>query len=163
MLSTASPLKQSALSSRLQDSSMIKPGHGGRGKRSMVAGLLLTSLVDAFSILVIFLIMNHSSNQEVINLGQKIALPQAMDSQFIQDGIVVRIEDGRFMVEDKEISFGRLNAELKTLNDGASETKRGGLVIVADRGLDYADLSPVILAGSQAGFTKFKFAVIRKD
>jgi biopolymer transport protein ExbD len=163
MLKSASPLSQSTLTSRLQDQSMLRPGGGGRGKRSMVAGLLLTSLVDAFSILVIFLIMNHAASQDVVNTGQKIVLPQAMDSQFIQNGIVVRIEDGKFMVEDQEVGLGQLNAELKRLNDGADETKRGGLVIVADRGLDYADLSPVILAGSQAGFTKFKFAVVRKD
>lgn len=162
MLKAASPLSQSALSSRLADQSMLRPGHGGR-KRSMTAGLLLTSLVDAFSILVIFLIMSHGASQDVVNTGDKIQLPKAMDSQFIQSGIVVRIDDGKFMVEDKEVGLSQLASQLKTLNDGASAEKKGGLVIVADRGLDYADLSPVILAGSNAGFTKFKFAVIRKD
>jgi hypothetical protein len=52
--------------------------------------------------------------------------------------------------------------ELKTLNENATADKKEGLVIVADRNMDYEALSPVILAGSQAGFTKFKFAVIRK-
>lgn len=163
MLEKAMPLSQSKLGSALQGTSMIRP-NGNRGGRMLTAGLMLTSLVDAFSILVIFLIMNHSTSQDVVNLGDKIQLPTASDSQFIQEGIVVRVEDGRFMIEEKPVALPQLAATLKRLNDGTIETaKREGLIIVADRNLDYADLSPVILAGSNAGFTKFKFAVIRKD
>lgn len=128
----------------------------------MVASLMLTSLVDAFSILVIFLIMNHSTSQDVVNLGQHITLPKADQSQFIQEGVVVRLENGKFMVEDQDIALGNLARHLKTLNDSVETAKKDGLIIVADRDLDYESLSPVILAGSNAGFTKFKFAVVRK-
>jgi biopolymer transport protein ExbD len=124
---------------------------------------MLTSLVDAFSILVIFLIINHSTNNEVVNVGDKIVLPQASASQFIQSGVVVRLENGKYMVEDKEVALGNLAAELKRLNQTVEEAKREGIVIVGDQKMDYEELSPVILAGSNAGFTKFKFAVIRKD
>jgi len=162
MLKSGQPLSRTALSSALAGESMIRP-HGSRHRRMMVAGLMLTSLVDAFSILVIFLIMNTGASQDVVNVGNKIILPQAMESQFINQGIVVRVEDGKFMVEDKEVKLGALIKELKALNDSADAAKKDGLVIVADRSLDYADLSPVIMAGSQAGFTKFKFAVLRKE
>jgi biopolymer transport protein ExbD len=162
MLNTASPLSRSHLGSALAGQSMIRP-NGGRNRRMMVAGLMLTSLVDAFSILVIFLIMNTGASQDVVNIGEKVILPQANESQFISNGVVVRVEDGKFMIEDKEVGVGQLVATLKSFNDGEDAAKKEGLVIVADRNLDYADLSPVILAGSQAGFTKYKFAVIRKD
>lgn len=141
---------------------MIRP-NGGRHRRMMVAGLMLTSLVDAFSILVIFLIMSTGSSQDVVNIGEKVVLPQANESQFISQGVVVRVENGRFLIDDKPVALGQLVATLKSFNDGEDAAKKEGLVIVADRNLDYADLSPVILAGSQAGFTKYKFAVIRKD
>ncbi len=163
MLNNARPLSSTQLGSALGGTSMMRPKPGGRTKRNAVAGLMLTSLVDAFSILVIFLIMNHSANNEIVNVGDKIKLPQAMDSQFIQNGVVVRIEGRKLMVEDKEISVGELLPQLKQLNSSAEVAKREGLIIVADRNMDFADLSPVILAGSQAGFTKFKFAVIRRD
>lgn len=162
MLETASPLKQSLLGSALGGTSMLRP-KGAKWGRSLTASLMLTSLVDAFSILVIFLIMNHSTNQEVLNMGEKIALPQAKQSDFIQNGIVVRVEDGKFLVEDKPVALSQLVAYLKKLNASTTDAgKREGLIIVADRTLDFADLNPVILAGSQSGFTKFKFAVIRK-
>lgn len=162
MLHSGQPLSRTHLGSALAGQSMIRP-QGSRHRRMMVAGLMLTSLVDAFSILVIFLIMNTGASQDVVNLGQKIVLPQAGESQFINQGIVVRVEDGKFMVEEKEVKLGNLIKELKALNDSADAAKKDGLVIVADKSLDYADLSPVIMAGSQAGFTKFKFAVIRKE
>ena len=160
MLETASPLKQSALGSVLANTSMIRPRGGGH-RRTMIASLMLTSLVDAFSILVIFLIMSHSTNNEIVNTD-KIVLPTAKESSLIQAGVVVRVEAGRFMVEDKPVALGNLVAHLKALNASVAVARREGLIIVADRQMDYADLSPVILAGSSAGFTKFKFAVIRK-
>jgi biopolymer transport protein ExbD len=163
MLKSASPLSQSALTSRLGDQSMIQPSSGGRGRRSMVAGLLLTSLVDAFSILVIFLIMNHSANQETVDMGKNIILPQSSAASLIQDGTTIRVEQGKFVVDGKEVTLPNLIATLKSINASAKDAKKEGLVIVADRNLDYAELSPVILAGSQSGFTKFKFAVVHKE
>ena len=79
MLNQAKPLSQSLLSSALEGTSMIRPSQK-RGGRSLAAGLMLTSLVDAFSILVIFLIMNHSNSQDVVNLGEKITLPTAQEA-----------------------------------------------------------------------------------
>lgn len=156
----SSPLKKSALISPLAGASRLKPG-AGRHRRTMVASLMLTSLVDAFSILVIFLIMNHSANQEVVNVD-KVELPQARETELIQSGVVVRIENGQYMVDEKAVGLGSLAGQLKKLNQEAdTEAKKDGLIIVADRKLDYEVLSPVILAGSNAGFTKFKFAVIK--
>ncbi len=150
------------LASPIAGQSRLRP-NGSRARRTMVAGLMLTSLVDAFSILVIFLIMNHSANQEVLNVGDKIQLPQARESQFIQEGVVVRLEGGQYFVDDKPVALSTLVARLKSLNDGATAAKKEGLIIIADRQMDYADLSPVILAGSSAGFTKYKFAVVRGE
>jgi biopolymer transport protein ExbD len=162
MLEQASPLKRTQLGSLLGSTSKIRPAGGGH-RRTMFASLMLTSLVDAFSILVIFLIMNHSANQETVNLSDRVKLPTARESQTIMAGVQVRIEGSNYFIEDKPVTIDRLIVELKKLNQTVEEAKKEGLIIVADRNLDYADLSPVILAGSQSGFTKFKFAVVRKD
>lgn len=162
MLESASPMNRTMLGSALAGTSKLRPENGGKVGRTMVASLMLTSLVDAFSILVIFLIMSHSASQDVVNID-KLKLPEASYSGFIQQGVVVRVEDGRFVVDEKPVSLGALHATLKKYNDGPDAAKKEGLVIVADKQLDYADLSPVILAGSSAGFTKFKFAVIKND
>lgn len=160
MLNSAQPLGNTQLGSAIAGQSRLKPGHA-RFRRNVISSLMLTSLVDAFSILVIFLIMNAANSQDVVDTG-KVALPQALESEFIQTGTVVRVENGAFLVEDKPVALGQLGATLKSANQSADAAKKEGLIIVADRNMDYEGLSPVILAGSQAGFTKFKFAVIRK-
>jgi biopolymer transport protein ExbD len=161
MLNSARPLGTTQLGSALAGQSRLRPS-GGRFRRNVITSLMLTSLVDAFSILVIFLIMNTANNPDVVNTG-KVALPQALESELIQTGTVVRVENGRFLVEERPIALSALGATLKSINQTATDPgKKEGIIIVADRSLDYESLSPVILAGSQAGFTKFKFAVIRK-
>jgi biopolymer transport protein ExbD len=122
---------------------------------------MLTSLVDAFSILVIFLIMNNATSQEAIN-ADKMTLPKAEQSQVIQDGVVIKVNGNRYTVDSKEVSLRDLSQALKAAQ-GSVDAKKDGLIIVADKKLDYSDLSPVIAVGSQQGFSKFKFVVERKE
>lgn len=161
MLNSTSPLEHSPLASALDGSGMLRPKQK-RARRAGVAGLMLTSLVDAFSILVIFLIMNNATSSETLNMGKNVKLPVVNEGGLIMEGINVRVEDGRYFVEDKVTDKGNLIATLKSYNQNATVAKKEGLIIVADKALDYEDLNPVILAGSQAGFTKFKFAIIKK-
>ena len=112
MLNEKRPLSQSSLHSALAGTSRLRPNGHGR-KRSMAASLMLTSLVDAFSILVIFLIMQNSASQEVVN-ADKITLPTASASGMIEEGVSVRVEPGgMFKVEDKMVKVDGLLAELK--------------------------------------------------
>ena len=161
MMNSLSRMGHSPLASALEGSGMLRPSQK-RSRRSGVAGLMLTSLVDAFSILVIFLIMNNATSSEALNIGKNVQLPTVNEGSLIQEGINVRIEDGKFFVEDKVVDKGSLISTLKSLNENATVAKKEVIIIVADKTLDYEDLNPVILAGSQAGFTKFKFAVIKK-
>jgi len=163
MLETTSPLKRTLLHSPLKQQSTLRPTNGRR-RRTMFASLMLTSLVDAFSILVIFLIMNTSASQDTLDVDmQKMALPKATNSQLIMDGVTVRVEGNSFEVDKKPVRKDQLVATLKQIYAASAEAKKDGLIIVADKNLGYEELNPVLLAGSQAGFSKFKFAVIKKD
>src|SRR5580692_6265175 len=106
MLNTASPLSRTLLHSPLKQQSSLRPSQGKR-RRSTISSLMLTSLVDAFSILVIFLIMNHSASQESLDVDtQRMALPSATDSQLIMEGVTVRIDGANYLVEKQTISKG---------------------------------------------------------
>lgn len=161
MLNSTKTLNHSPLASALEGAGMLRPAQK-RSRRAGVAGLMLTSLVDAFSILVIFLIMNNATSSESLNIGKNVQLPSVSEGALIQDGVTVRLENGKFFVEDKAVDKGSLISTLKAFNENATVARKEGIIIVADKTLDYEDLNPVILAGSQAGFTKFKFAVIKK-
>lgn len=162
MLEQSSPLNQSMLNSALKGQSRLRP-NGNRFKKKLMASLMLTSLVDAFSILVIFLIMNHSASQESLEFdNRKLTLPKAEQSQVIQNGVVVKIQGGHFIVDSNEVAINQLAQALEA-SKGEIDAKKDGLIIIADKKLDFADLSPVIAVGSQAGFSKFKFVVERQE
>jgi biopolymer transport protein ExbD len=108
--------------------------------------------------------MNTSANQASLDVDmQKMALPRASNSQLIMDGVTVRIDQNMFLVDKKPVRKDQLVAALKQIYSASTEAKKDGLIIVADKNLGYEELNPVLVAGSQAGFSKFKFAVIRKD
>lgn len=162
MLEQASPLNQSMLNSALKGQSRLRP-NGGHIRKRLMASLMLTSLVDAFSILVIFLIMNHSTSQEALDFDNKeLVLPKAEQSQVIQNGVVVKIDGNHFSVDSKNVTINQLAGALEASKADVDAVK-DGLIIVADRKLDFADLSPVIAVGSQVGFSKFKFVVERRE
>lgn len=164
MLEQASPLRQSMLNSALGSQSRLRPNGSNHRKKTM-ASIMLTSLVDAFSILVIFLIMNHANSQEALEFDNKnMTLPRAEMSQVIQNGVVVKIVGDRYTIDKKEVSIRELAETLQAaMATGDTDKKKDGLIFVADKKLDFADLSPVMAVGSQLGFSKYKFVVERKD
>ena len=134
-----------------------------KGKRNLVAALMLTSLVDAFSILVIFLMLNHSSSLPV-EVSNGVTLPTTKESLFVGDAVTITVEGGgaRFNIDKKVVSISGLVATLKAAREGKSKESQNSLMILADKEMNFADLNPVIVAGSHAGFTNFKFAVVTK-
>src|SRR5215210_2516337 len=74
---------------RLEHSKVF--GHGGHGKKSTYADLLVTPLVDMFVIIVLFLIANFSATGEVLMMSKDISLPEAKNVQDIQSAPVVTV------------------------------------------------------------------------
>jgi biopolymer transport protein ExbD len=157
-------MSQSILKRQTMRGPLASNSKGGKAKKpNMVFSLNLTALIDAFSILVIFLLSNYSGDAQNVNLSNKITLPNATQSQILNMGTVVKIEDNRFFIDDKEVRFENLLAKLieaKTSKKSETEDVQNSLIIQADRQLDFNVLSPVIRAGGSAGFNQYKFAVM---
>jgi len=145
--------------SPLQGQSALKP-KGGGASRNMLFALSLTSLIDAFSILVIYLLMNFGANGEV-NITKEMQLPKAGNAAELKQGLVVRISEGLYFVAEKQVSKAQLTKALVD-NRPKSKEEAGNLIIQADRRLNYAQISPVLQAGSHAGYQNFRFAVMQE-
>lgn len=161
-MSQTSFLKNKVLYSPLAAQSALRPNHAKRS-RNTHASLMLTSLVDAFSILVIFLMMNSATEQSDFT-ADSVKLPKASEAQATYKTAVVKLVKGRIIVNEKAISVAQLGAildqihqELKSSNSPTAES----LVIVADQDVEFSTLNPIIVAGSRVGFSEFKFAVER--
>lgn len=166
MLAQQSVLHETALQSALGAQSLINPKHG-KWRRSIVADLLLTALIDAFSILVIFLLMSFSSTGEMLYFSKGQELPKASRADILERNPVVKLEQGKIFLETKEVTPDSLVAALlemrkQFMENHPGETAPEILMIQGDRRLKYEQLNQIILAASHAGYSDIRFAVMMK-
>src|SRR5207244_13174902 len=80
-----------------------------RGKKQGYATLMLTSLVDMFTIIVIFLLMNFSANGEVLYMSKDIKLPDAFHGAQLERAPVISVSavavtfDGRMLLQTGDL------------------------------------------------------------
>jgi biopolymer transport protein ExbD len=138
-----------------------------KGKRNLVATVMLTSLVDTFSVLVIYLLFNFSSAGDLLYMSEGMELPAAAKATELQRNVVVKVEKDKLFIEKDEILSGEL---VKRLIDIKKNWEKyypesqftGAMTIQADRRQSFDLLSHVIQAGGHAGYSDINFAVIRK-
>jgi biopolymer transport protein ExbD len=162
----------------------VDPSTGGRrSKKNMVTTLILTSLVDAFSIMLLYLLVQNTGNGSSLELLKSEKLPTAVRAEALHEGTLIRF-DGRnyFLGEQRVEQFAlaqklqELRHQLTTQNQGSTQSANlssnpssngnesaNALIIQADRSVDFASLTPVIRAASISGFNKFKFAVLQGE
>ena len=139
----------------------------GRKKRNLAETVMLTSLVDAFSILVVYLLFNFSSTGELLYMSEGMELPAAVKAIELKRNVVVKVEKNKLFIEEEEISPNRLVKQLIEVKKNWAkyypDTEfSGAMTIQADRRQSYDLLSHVIQAGGHAGFSDINFAVLRK-
>lgn len=73
----------------------IRSRRGGvkSAKRSAVAVLQLTAMVDMFTVMVVFLLQNYASTNQVLPISDKVDLPSAMEVKELKPSNVVVISD----------------------------------------------------------------------
>ena len=151
------------------DNSLVdrKKANFKRSKKSLAAKLMLTSLIDAFSILVIYLLVNFSTTGEILYLSKGMELPAAAKTDVLKRNTVVKIEKDKIFIEEREIKVSQLAKILlelrkdKKTDDEDEEGVENSLTIQADRRQEFKLLSPVIAAGGVAGFSDIHFAVMQ--
>ncbi|PWU17950.1 MAG: biopolymer transporter ExbD [Bdellovibrio sp.] len=148
----------------LDSLSVLRPASGAL-QRKVVTELLLTALVDAFSILVIFLLMSFSSTGEILFVGRSMELPKSNQAGVLERYPVVKVERGQIFLEDQLVPAGRLEAALMELHRKLFETQGGQdnpgiLTIQADRRSKYDELNQVVVAAGRVGFNELRFAVL---
>ncbi|CAN5568439.1 hypothetical protein BH10BDE1_BH10BDE1_34110 [soil metagenome] len=134
----------------------------GRSKKDMNTPLLLTALVDAFSILVIFLLVQVSNAPNTFEQNDKIKLPTAASVDISQGEYESRVANlvvtpQGYTLDGKSISIAALKDQLKQLKLETGKSVR--LVIQADQKSDFDLISPLLSMTAEAGVSKLEFAV----
>ncbi len=161
-----SVLNETALQSPLATASVLRP-NSHSWKREISADLLLTALIDAFSILVIFLLMSFSSTGEILFTGKNMELPSAMKAEALERFPVVKLDEGKIFLEEKLLDAGdglfqALLAIRQEMVTAGTADAPGIITVQADRRIKYEVLNQVVAACAQAGFSDIRFAVLMK-
>lgn len=158
-----SVLKHTKVQSILNQSSLINSQKGCKSKKKLDSAVLLTSLIDAFSILVIYLLVNFNDGEALI-IDPNIHLPSAVQASLPTRHTVIKIVKGQLFLEDNKIQANRLTSLLvqvqKNLTTAASKSKHS-IIIQSDKDELYKNINTIILASNHAGFSNIKFAVIQ--
>jgi biopolymer transport protein ExbD len=154
------------MTSPLLGASTLAPkSYSKRGKK-MVAVVMLTSLVDAFTIMLLYLLMQPSGNGSTLEVNKTDHLPTAVKTDVVNNGTIVRVEGKHYFLNQQEVTGEGLAQKLQeikaTFGSRTDEDSRS-LIIQADREVDFAELTPIVRAGSVSGFNKFKFAVLQDE
>ncbi len=150
-----------------------------RAKRNKAGGLNLTSLMDVFTILVLYLLVNQSA-VEVVEPPKDIKLPDSVveakprttvmmmvseDVVMIQGEPVVTIAE---LLENKSENIAAIKDALLKLKDNViglnTETiaKSNEVTIMAHRTVPYKILKALMSSCTSAGYTKISLAVNQK-
>lgn len=157
-----SPLSFANKKSALSPLQILKNGgdyRAGKTNDAMAAILPLTSLIDAFSIIVIYLLIGTQSGGMETDIPSQMQLPMAENGIQIQkETSIVRVSNGVYYINDEAVHVTRLGSKLAALKNSA-KSEEMEILIQADKKMTYASLDPILRAGSEAGIQKLKFAV----
>jgi biopolymer transport protein ExbD len=156
-------------------------GHGGHGKKSTYADLLITPLVDMFVIIVLFLIANFSATGEILMMTKDIQLPEAANVAEIKMDPVVMVSNEHVSVSGEiigrvvdltreeylnipalEEKLRELKKNYENLHQAAGDTTgfEGGVNIQAHREVQFKIIKRVMFSCAQAGYQNINFAVL---
>lgn len=151
--------------------------HHKRHKRS--GGLNLVSLMDIFTILVFFLLVN-SSDVEVLPNAKDVQLPESIAETKARETVVVLVTEEQLLVQGEVVADVaqimasnemiipglRLALEnqsqrvLRDAEDASDETRE--VTIMGDREIPYRLLKRVMATCTEANYTQLSLAVMQK-
>lgn len=147
-----------------------------RGKRAQFAGLMLTSMVDMFTLLVIFLLSNFSASGDLLLSAKDIHLPTAVSTSELERSVVVavsplsvsvegvKVGDSAELLKDEDPRIAEMTDKLLehkrvvTQLMGADKFK-GNIIIQADGEVDFKLVKKVMYSATEAGYGSFQYAV----
>ena len=141
-------------------------------KRGKVAALNLVSLMDIFTILVFFLMVN-SSEVEVLQTSSKIKLPDSTSEQTPENRLVVSVSQEDLIVQGRPVAkiaelaalegptIEGLQTELEYQASRRPEIPEGGfeITVMGDKEVPYWLLKKILMTCQSTDFARISLAV----
>lgn len=147
--------------------------HHKRNKRN--ATINLVSLMDIFTILVFFLLVN-SSDAEVLPSTKVVKLPESAAEQPPKQTVVVMVTDKDIIVQGRKVAsvnevmnastdlIGPLKEELDhQIKRSAKDRKDSEITIMGDKEIPYKLLKKIMVTCTSADYRNISLAVTKKE
>ncbi|OGV98493.1 MAG: hypothetical protein A3I04_04970 [Nitrospinae bacterium RIFCSPLOWO2_02_FULL_39_110] len=154
-----------------------------RRSRLTEATLTLTSMMDMFTIILLFLLVNYSAEGIVVTNPRKLSLPlsisqktptRKLDIQITSEDIIVegvKVMDTKDAMENQDYSIKPL---LDALNENTKKVEfiaknnpsfkfTGEVMIQGDKGIPFILLEKIMYTCGQAGYGGISLAVISRE
>lgn len=157
----------------------------GRKYNSGEAGMSLTSLMDAFTIILVFLIKNVDTEGNLMTQAENLRLPLSTSVKTSQEVALVVIVDAKQILVDGQVAAEtelvlkqdslmvggmitlleekREDEKKAALAKGEDPETAGNVIVQLDKNLQYDVMYKVMATCGWTGFTNIAFAVIMKN
>ena len=147
-------------------------------KKPSAPALLLTPLLDMFTIILIFLIVSFEAEDYDFRLNPDLKLPESAARSVFKPAVNVAVTRSGVLVDKRPVAtlvdgvapaedyaaeqMPPVVAALETLAAGLPEGEERIIMLQADKDLDYRTLYLVMRSARIAGFEKYRLAVMKK-
>jgi biopolymer transport protein ExbD len=156
-------------------------GKSKRHKKPFVPPKLqITSMMDMFTIILIFLLFSYSNKPETMDMDKEMTLPPSSAKMDYKDSIrlvlnkdklkldgevIATLENGKIVgldaLYEKLVNYRKVADELK--KDDDSEDKKEHILFMCDKTHSFRVINTIVKTAGRAGYPNFQFAVVEKD
>jgi biopolymer transport protein ExbD len=154
-----------------------------RKKQFIPPKLQITSMMDMFTIILIFLLFSFSDKPETMKIDKDLELPVSnakldyneniklvlsQNSLYLGDEMIARIQDGKIEgLNPSSLMESRLYKELKTFReekktDDQETGKEESILFLCDKRLSFKTINNIIKTAGLAGYPNFQFGVLQE-
>lgn len=150
-----------------------------RKRKDEVMKIMITSLMDMFTIILVFLLFSFSSQDQSFVLEKDLVLPKSTSQEDLKVAINIALTRNELKVEGNviaKVSEGKILGALKgdkivplynflqrfrSLQD---EAKKAETIVLlqSDKEFKYATVKKIMKTAAMAGYPNFRFAVLKK-
>jgi biopolymer transport protein ExbD len=154
-----------------------------RAKKFVPPKLMITSMMDMFTIILIFLLFQFSEKPETIHMEKDIELPKStakmdhtetiklvvtQNSLHINNDLIARVKKGRVMGLDPKnpkasVLYQRLEEQfVKAANDSDETQPKNHILLLCDKRHSFKTINDIVKIAALAGYPNFQFAVLKE-
>lgn len=148
-----------------------------------VPKLQITSMMDMFTIILIFLLFCFSNNPQEIHLGKDFRLPESeaqhdykenirlvlsQTSLRLEDEVIATLKEGKIVGLDSEhLNQSKLYQQLISCREKSEKLKqdidkKGEILFLCDKRLPFKTINNIIKTAAMAGYSNLQLGVLKK-